>query len=910
MNYLTKEEILNRTDRGADIIISVYPNAKFNNKPFKIREEKTASARCKLINNIWHVTDFGEETKARNCFDILILEIPGVNDFKDALQYINENLFSGGISPAPARKKVNAPKEPETINKYILEFKKFTNKELDFLGIDPETAEIFNIQSLKSYTLRKEKILEGKENELIKEHKFESSTKDPFFAIDYSPEEEDPEKKIWKIYKPLGDKKFKFVYTGPRPEGFLYGFYQLPEEDPDHIIIAAGEKDVWNLRKRGFYAITLNSETAILKGEEYQKLKDKGDQVFVCYDIDETGQKKAKGLCEFYRYIVNIKLPADLSQQKDFRGSPCSDITDYFRHYSKADFEKLMFDSEEIYQENLKKLHSFYTIKLDKNGNYNGITIQKDSLIDLLMNFGFYSYDVDEDTSRFVQIEKNLIKGVNRKMVVAKFLSYIRSLPNYTHEWTVSKVDEDIQKEKSIGYHTIRKAFMNSFPTLFNQDTMLNTMISDSEIEIKNDIKTAKFFYFKNGWVAVSARGKKFYPYKLLDKYIWKDQILDREYKHAEKPPVPAMEATHEEIDYYLQSPQVSVFERFFFDITRNINDDGGKFNRLRYQSLKTIIGYNLHNYYNTKLYTTILTDAKMSEDGEPNGRTGKDLVFQFAGKMLNASERSRVFTEVGGKEFKIANKHRYELCNMETQFVLITDVYRNFNLEIIFPDITSGVPVNKKNDKPFQIKAKIGITANKSVRIDGESAKDRVIQFELSDHFNSDHSPLTKYGHWFGTEWDKEEWIRYDNFMIECMEEYFKQLQNHPKTIGIFRTESINLIERTLREHTSREFVGWFADKVSDLRSNEDYFKSQLFEDFTECYTDFKKDPKFNQGRLTKWINSYCKAYPEIFSKVESKRNGSKGDSFVFFLTDHNKKSNTQISEPSVSDQEEELVF
>ena len=299
------------------------------------------------------------------------------------------------------------------------------------------------------------------------------------------------------------------------------------------------------------------------------------------------------------------------------------------------------------------------------------------------------------------------------------------------------------------------------------------------------------------------------------------------------------------------------------------------------------------------KLFAVILTDCKMSEDGEPNGRTGKTLWGKGLGHMLNTDERGSVFLEINGKDFSPKNKFKYEDANLDTQLIHINDIYNNYNIENSFNDITEGIKIDKKNEKPITIQPKLIFSSNKTIKIEGESAKDRVIQFEFSEHYNSEFNPSIEFGtkkkdgtvepHWFFTDWDENEWLRFDYFMINCITKYFHK--------GLIRPKEINLSKRTLADHTSPEFINFMTDAISfdgisynfnenglstqitfKIEINQSFSKRNAFEVFIKLNPDFDNQ-KFKQRDFTKWIRMYAKHKNKAYEETRSHGN----DLFTF---------------------------
>jgi len=479
--------------------------------------------------------------------------------------------------------------------------------------------------------------------------------------------------------------------------------------------------------------------------------------------------------------------------------------------------------TNEPYYENTKEnkaKHDFYKVLHDSNGIYKDLKIDKVKLIEKIKSFGIYRYDLDLETSKFIQIKGNLIKEISDKQITDLFEKYILELKPYCHKMLSSggkTTDKIITSEIIKGkiYENLEKYFSAK---------LLERLNPDKKIEILKDTKDEKFLFFKNGYVTISKDGYVFTTYeeKEIDKYVWSDQVMTRDFKEMKD--------------------KKGYFEQFCNNIS------GQKPERLL--ALKTIIGYNVHNFMETKLYATILTDSKISEMNEANGRTGKTLFVKGIGQILNSKNDSTIYTEVNGRDLKNADKHKYSKANIDTQLIHLNDVYKNFIFESIYNDITEGISVDKKNQKPFSISVKMIISANMSIIIEGDSSKDRCRIFELSEHYHSKFTPEDEFKHWFFRDWDANEWNRYYTFMINSIIEYFKQGSK------IIEPESISIHLRTILEHTSPDFFYWFDDKVKNYVSAFRYYNKDVYSEFIKEFPDYK----ITQKAFTTWINKYIK--------------------------------------------------
>ena len=336
----------------------------------------------------------------------------------------------------------------------------------------------------------------------------------------------------------------------------------------------------------------------------------------------------------------------------------------------------------------------------------------------------------------------------------------------------------------------------------------------------------------KNNWELLD--------YSKLKGYIWHNQIINKDFEY-----INMFERT---------SQNLPVFAQFMYYISGNQN---------RFLSLCSIIGYNLHNFFDTKLKATILTDSSITD--EANGRTGKTL-------LCNAFKYLKPYIELNGKDFDIANKYKYSKCSIDTQILHINDAKQYFNFEFLYNDITEGITVDKKNEKPFNLKVKMLLSTNKTIKIDGASSKDRCIEFELTERYNNNYQPKDDFKHWFFTDWDGNEWSEFYNFMMYCICIYFDK--------GLVEPEQINLGKRKLLDETCPEFVEFINEK--EIIPNEKYSRNLWHNEFLNNYPDLKTNKYQSQIKaFTKYLKAFCE-YGSKYKKAEITR--SNNENFIIF--------------------------
>lgn len=153
---ITVEQILNATNGGLDIILSIYPQARDcvhqKTKHFSIRNERTPSASLRQFNSkrygaIWQVTDFGGEGRGENAIDIFMRENgydrSRFNEaiLKLAAQFDIRDELDRSVNRPEIRQREARADEKDGTRSFELN-EKFTDAELKVLGPKVTQADI------------------------------------------------------------------------------------------------------------------------------------------------------------------------------------------------------------------------------------------------------------------------------------------------------------------------------------------------------------------------------------------------------------------------------------------------------------------------------------------------------------------------------------------------------------------------------------------------------------------------------------------------------------------------------------------------------------------------------------------------------------------------------------------------
>lgn len=476
----------------------------------------------------------------------------------------------------------------------------------------------------------------------------------------------------------------------------------------------------------------------------------------------------------------------------------------------------------------LKADAKFYKVHKDTEGNFIKIKIDKLKFIDLLYELGFRRYDIDQAHIFVRVVNHRILQQVRRTIIEDEFFEHLKK------EFGDKPVDGSVVGNP-VTVQDLINAVLNQRTALFNEE-LLYRLRPREPIVLNQDQKEAKYIYFLNGFVKITKDGFDLIAYEKLEGFIWENELIKRNFR---------MPRGKEDM-------KPSVFEKFLLKVC---NEDPK-----RLQSLKTITGYNLHFYTFGKLKVCIFTDSRISEDDEANGRTGKTLYGKGLGYVLSPDPDNQMistYCELNGKDFDPKNKNKYQQASIDTKVIVLNDVRRNFDIDCIYNDVTEGVTVERKNMQPFRIKPKMIITTNKTIKVEGGSGRDRVIEFEFGDYFSEKHSPEDEFKHWFFRDWNTDEWNRFYVFMVQCIKAYLES--------GLIKPVAINLDTRKIKDHTSPEFMEWINSKPvqfeieNSIATDKGVSKNYWFEQFTSEYTDFKNH-KFTQAKFSRWIAMYCR--------------------------------------------------
>jgi hypothetical protein len=416
---------------------------------------------------------------------------------------------------------------------------------------------------------------------------------------------------------------------------------------------------------------------------------------------------------------------------------------------------------------------------------------------------GFYKYLPDGGKSFiFVRVTNNLINHTSDEEIKDFVLSYLDGI-------------EDM---------TIYNYFADK--TRYFKDDFLS-LLSSVDVYFMEDTKDSAYLYYTNCAVKVTKDNIEVIDYIDLGGYIWNDQVIKREFNVCD------------------------ITDCDYKTFISNISGEDGN----RIMSMESTIGFLLHGYKNLSYCPAVILNDEVITDN-PEGGTGKGL-------FVNGVSQMKKLCFIDGKVFNFDSSFPYQTLSVDTQILAFDDVKKNFNFERLFSVITEGITLERKNKDaihiPFSKSPKIVITTNYAIKGKGNSFERRKWELEFKQFYTKEFTPQVEFGRLLFSEWDDDEWCRFDNYMIHNLQSYMNT--------GLIKSTFVNLGIRKLSAETCHEFIEWCGlvdNNTSEdkLKKDELLYKHLLYDDFVEDNPDFGPKAKMTSHVPHSTSGSYPTAY------------------------------------------------
>ena len=441
----------------------------------------------------------------------------------------------------------------------------------------------------------------------------------------------------------------------------------------------------------------------------------------------------------------------------------------------------------------------FWQIIKDKKGNET-ISIEPRKYAEYLIKNGFNKYYPENSQSpQFIEIKENKIK-----------LSSINRIKDFVLTMLLER------SEISVWNHCSKSV------QLFNENFL--NMIEAVNLTMLKDDKDTSYFPFRNGIAKVTKNDIKLIPYIDCGGYVWEEHIIQHDFR---------VETDH------------------FTDFTDFITKISGS-EEIRTEAFKSALGYILHNFKSkTDQKAIIFNDQEV--DDNPNGGSGKSL-------MLDAINRIRKIVKIDGKLYDPKKSDFvYQRVSLDTQVLAFDDVKKNFNFEQLFPLITEGITINRKNKEeifvPFERSPKIIITTNYVISGSGDSHERRRHEVEVFQYFNAKRNPRKEYGRLLFDDWTEQEFNKFYNFMLSNVQLHLNK--------GLIKYQLINGDIKRFIQNTHKDFYDWCIEE--NIPTDKRIYNSEVIRNFCDEHKNWKD---LSSKVFLKWVEKWAEFKGYVFEK------------------------------------------
>lgn len=832
-----KEQILEKTNGGLDIIHRYFPDASIN-KAFKLREsERTPSAHLWLKNKTYLIKDFGNNEPAIDAIKLAMLM-----ENKSFWEIVNAEadrlgLNTNKVTNTPKITKLSTTDEDGITH---VESSDFTEADLQFWGVPKAVLIKYGWQVCVSYT----QIKSG--TKLI----IESTDNYRMYVRNCG--------EFYKVYKPQ-DKMARFMIIGQKPDNYLHGLaeleaayadYNKKTESPsklEYAVICSGERDAMVAASMGAYPVWKNSETEKLLQSHVNTLYNRVERIYNIPDIDTTGIKCGKELALKYPTILTVWLPKWLSDY-NANGKRRKDLRDW------ADFKKKIYDFNNLLNSSMPAKFWFedtndkgvVTIKIVDRYFYNFLG---------LLDFGKYADRNKQE--HYCRIIKNIITPVIWSEVK-------QAVNDYLYE---------------------RGEHRDVLNAVFRYCAKNGNLDNLSVISVDNTYfgETWQVFQYQNKQIKVTASEIAETKEPI---HFFESQVIPHTFRQIE----PSFSATASDITihhtkshffrYLINSSRIFWSDEYEkrgatqeyinknkFNIAGDLlTEDERKQQKMILLNKMFAIGYLFHRHKDIdNTFAPWLMEYNVLDTDEAKGGTGKSFFMESIMKFINT-------VDFNGRDKDLTrSQFIFDRINEQTAIMLVSDAERHLDFNFWYNLITNNMVRQAKHANNqtilFHDSPKIAFTSNFAPPIapNDDSSMRRILFCLMSDYYHAktdrnDYKENRTISDDFGYKiltygYPEEYWSEDIYFFMECLQYY---LQMRAKGIKKIEPDLTNVLKRIDKQNVGDNF-GYWADMFF---SDPDVFNVFLSRKAViHDYTEYIGGKKISTYHFCKRLEIYCKS-------------------------------------------------
>ena len=871
------EDIYRLTEGGKLVILHYYPQAQAGfsgKKNFKLRhDDKNPSATVyQTHDGSWLLQDKGgSDNRAYNAISLVMRE-ENVR-FPQAIEWI-ASKFAPELLEDRSSGRDGGPQadceEAEAQDTITVQFRpsgEFTDRELEVLGhltrdengmerpfITAKDCEDLCLKPLDSYVTAR--------NDKGKSWRWKANESFPMYAYDYET--------YGKIYQPF-HQRYRFLWYGSKKDkqdnpfsgerefmkrwdGLAKGTWEpvvkIPDESGkdqttdnkwDKLIICSGPSDALNIHHAGYHVCWPNSETADITEYQMKRLEKMAKEIYICYDIDETGIRNMYQIALRYIGLKIIRLPEELKQKRARNGKPCKDAKDFFSYYRKPEIQNPVRLFNDLVK--LSGGLQFWTMRYTKDGNRT-YDINNAQLYAFLEASGFYTIDSSKypEGFTFCHVDGNVVRLIDKNSVQPECVRYLQEYLR-THP---AKYDQALE-------NTIYRSEQISPKNL----TMLHRINPNFDAYDEN----WDWFFFRNRIIRVGADGIETVRPEDCPYMVYKMKMIDCDFTPEEAFFDISVTPEYAELrrqlracaprtpEYYALQRQIDTLDPMKV-YTLTIKSWGSTFMQYVYNTGRTYwrkeeegytltdaeradvernfiskclaLGYLLSKHKNSgHPYAVWAMETTMGEEGEHLGGTGKSMLLRAIRQMRNQHTVDGQRLSDKNMQFMLQG-----VVKGVTDNVFMDDLNHHIDIHKFMNMVTGDTYVDVKNNAPFTLdykeSPKICFTSNHAISRFDDSLNRRIWFAAFSDYYHSDskerglklRSPRTEFGKDLIDQYTPEEMNHFYTFMLNCISAWHKIHERVQPPMD-------DIMKRTIAAAIGDDFLWWAQEWFTDSRLN-----------------------------------------------------------------------------------------
>ena len=626
------------------------------------------------------------------------------------------------------------------------------------------------------------------------------------------------------------------------------------------LIICSGPRDAINVYFHSDAHVCFpHSENVEIPDHIVEELFRIAEEVYVLYDIDKTGRKKATRLAMRFLEIKVINLPSELKKLHSARtGQPCKDAEEYFNYFPNE-----LKNIRDFYGKDINEHFRTLVMRAKPNKFWVGRPQIKNKNKDDEYTVMKYTLDVNNMNQFLTGQGMCVHKTGKNEMFADVSADNIVTIFEPEDATLCAKMKMQSYLENSSKYYDPELSNMINDTRRLKLDNL--RAIKDEELNFRSWGEDFDFLFFNNAAVKVTADEIKKLPYSAVPYHVNREAIMDDDFewmnmeRYFEIKPHPTMKAIRKEYEanryaakdskektrlmmdfkakekiwkyqLILHKPMEEmppVFQ-FIYDLGRvfwreeesgmPLSEEKKQFQDAHFINKIVGLGYMLSRYRTPiRQQMVTITDYLQQNAGVASGRNGKSMFTT----LLSLVRKDLI---ISGQQFQRDTKGFAQNFSAFTQtvhsYVCIDDLQMGANAELFY-NITSQITVKNlykdmvtlsKEDTP-----KIIITMNKWFDLKSSSTYGRLWPMLTSDYYHGNSStgdeelrnPGTKFGYDIIQKATPDEAMFNRNLLAYALQLYFRFAKEDMGVIypPIEKEGAIGMAAASINDN---EFMDW----------------------------------------------------------------------------------------------------